>query len=144
MSLRNAAVATDPPRILLMDCDGVADVDDPTRVQPNTPFFVPPEIKSKRQRLQDQSTDVYKLALCVIRGLSAGRGATQLSDPASPLLRPGTLDQVGIDLLNRALSADRNQRPTAEFIKDYLVFRAQELADGPTDFLNLPPTDWLD
>jgi hypothetical protein len=132
MSLRNAAVATSPPRILLMDCDGVADANDTTRVQPHTPFFVPPEMTKKQQKLQDQVTDVYKLALCVIRGLSTGRGSTQLSDPASPLVRTGLLDQTGIDLLNRAVSPDRNQRPTAEELKDYLIGRVLDLADPPS------------
>lgn len=131
LSLRNVAVAASRPRILLMDCDGVADVADTTRVQPHTPFFVPPEAK-RQQKLQDQVTDVYKLALCVIRGLSNGRGSTQLSDPASPLIRPGLLDQAGIDLLNRAVSPDRNQRPTAEELKDYLVGRVLDLANPPS------------
>ncbi|MFD4210015.1 hypothetical protein ACFWRG_28925 [Micromonospora tulbaghiae] len=132
MNLRNAAVATDPPRILLMDCDGVADAADANRIQPNTPFFVPPEVRKKQQKLQDQLTDVYKLALCVIRGLATGRGSTQLDDPASPLVPAGLLDQIGIDLLNRALSEDRAQRPTAQEIKEYLVGRVLDLADPPT------------
>lgn len=132
LNLRNAAVATGPPRILLMDCDGVADVNDAARLQPNTPFFVPPELLKKQQKLQDQATDVYKLGLCVIRGLSTGRGSTQLTDPASPLVRPGLLDQTGIDLLNRAVGADRGQRPTAEELKDYLIGRVLDLADPPT------------
>lgn len=131
MSLRNAAVATDPPRILLMDCDGVADESDPARIQPHTPFFVPPECTSKQQKLQDQVTDVYKLALCVIRGLATGRGSTQLSDPQSPLIKPGLLDQAGVDLLHRALSKDRSRRPTASDISDYLVGRVLDLADPP-------------
>jgi serine/threonine protein kinase len=132
LSLRNAAVATSRPRILLMDCDGVAAINDTSRVQPNTPFFVPPELVTKQQKLQDQLTDVYKLGLCVIRGLATGRGATQLNDPASPLVRPGLLDQTGIDLLHRAVSRDRDQRPTAEEIKDYLIGRVLDLADPPS------------
>jgi hypothetical protein len=132
LNLRNAAVATNPPRIVLMDCDGVADVNDTTRLQPNTTFFVPPELKTKQQKLQDQMTDVYKLGLCIIRGLSTGRGSTQLTNPASPLVRSGLLDQAGIDLLNRAVSDDRNQRPTAEELKDYLIGRVLDLADPPS------------
>lgn len=136
LSLRNAAVAGAPPkirpRILLMDCDGVADETDSGRLQPNTPFFVPPEIQSKQVPLQDQLTDVYKLGLCIIRGLARGRGSTQLADPASTLIPKGLLDQAGIDLLNRAIGADRAQRPTAEDIKDYLVGRVLDLAEPPT------------
>jgi hypothetical protein len=131
LNLRNAAVATTPPRILLMDCDGAADVNDPSRIQPNTPFFIPPELKNGQQKLQDQSTDVYKLGLCVIRGLAVGKGATQPNNPASPMMIPGLLDQVGIDLLNRAVNADRANRPTAEEIKDYLVSRVLALAHPP-------------
>lgn len=131
LSLRNLAVAMKGSRILLMDCDGVADINDTARVQPNTPFFIPPELVNKQQKLQDQITDVYKLGLCVIRGMARGRGATQLSDPADPVVAPGLLDQAGIDLLNRAVGADRAQRPTAEEIKDYLVGRVLDLANPP-------------
>jgi len=131
LSLRNAAVATTPPRILLMDCDGVADITDTTRTQPNTPFFQPPEL-TPTHKLQDQLTDVYKLGLCVIRGLARGRGATQLKDPTSPLIPAGLLDPTGIDLLNRAVSPDRTRRPTAEDIKDYLIGRVLDLAHPPT------------
>jgi hypothetical protein len=84
-----------------------------------------------RQKLQDQATDVYKLALCVIRGLAIGKGVTQLRDPASPLMIPGLLDKAGIDLLTCALGDDRAGRPTAEEIKDYLVGRVLELAQPP-------------
>jgi hypothetical protein len=131
LNLRNAAVATNPPRILLMDCDGVADQSDPARRQPNTLFFVPPELKNKQQKLQDQATDVYKLGLCVIRGLATGKGATQVDDPTSPVMIPGLLDPEGIDLLKRAVDADRAKRPTAEDIKDYLVGRVLALAQPP-------------
>jgi hypothetical protein len=131
ISLRNAAVATSPPRILLMDCDGVADQDDPSRLQPNTPFFAPPEITRKQQTLQDQVTDVYKLALCVIRGLAVGRGATQVLDPASPLIDKKLLDQTGIVLLRRAIGDDRGQRPTAEDIMVYLDERVRALGHPP-------------
>jgi hypothetical protein len=132
VSLRNAAVAIKPPRVLLMDCDGVADDTDASRLQPHTPFFLPPEMKNKQQKLQDQITDVYKLALCVVRGLSTGRGSTQLSDPESPLIPAGLLDQAGIELVKRALSPDRSRRPTAEDIKDYLVGRVLDLAEPPS------------
>jgi hypothetical protein len=89
-------------------------------------------MQNKQQSLQDQITDVFKLALCVIRGLSTGRGSSQISKPDSPLIAPGLLDQAGIDLLNRALRADRNERPTAEDLKEYLVGRVLDLAEPPT------------
>lgn len=43
----------------------------------------------------------------------------------------GLLDQAGVDLLNRAVGADRANRPTAEEIKDYLVGRVLTLAHPP-------------
>jgi hypothetical protein len=129
LNLRDVAVAVNPPRIMLLGTDGVADANDGSRRQPNTPFFVPPELASRRQALQDQLTDVYKLGLCVIRGLATGRGATQVTDPASPLVRQGLLDRAGVSLLGRAVGADRSQRPTAEEIKDYLIGRILHLAD---------------
>lgn len=130
LNLRNVAVALNPPRIMLLNCDAVADVNDASRMQPNTAFFVPPELAGRDQRLQDQLTDVYKLGLCVIRGLSTGRGATQVADAASPLVREGLLDEAGVGLLNRAVGVDRSQRPIAEEIKDYLIGRVLHLADG--------------
>lgn len=131
LNLRTAAVATRPPRVLLLDCDGIADEADPDRLQLNTSFTVPPEIQREPGRLQDQLTDVHKLALCVLRGLATGRGAGQLADPASPLVRPGLLDPAGIELLSHALGADRSRRPTAEEIKDYLIGRVLDLAERP-------------
>jgi hypothetical protein len=125
LNLRTAAVAIDPPRILLLGCDAVADIEDTSRVQPNAPFFVPPE-----PGRQDQITDIYKLGLCVIRCLSVGRGAARIADAASPLVRTGLLDPASIDLLNRAVSTDRSQRPTAEEIKDCLIGRVLQLAAG--------------
>ncbi len=131
LSLAKVAVATKPPRVLLMDCDGVADVSDPDRLQPHTPFFVPPEMQDRQQNRQDQATDVFKLALCVVRGLATGPGAAQLIDPASPLVRRGLLNLAGTELLNDALSPDRRRRPTAEEIKDYLIGRVLDLAERP-------------
>lgn len=131
LSLRTAAVAARPPRILLLDCDGIADEADPDRLQLNTSCTVPPELQREPNRLQDQLTDIYKLALCVLRGLATGRAATQITDPAGPAVRPGVLDPTGIDLLHHALSADRSRRPTAEEIKDYLIGRVLELAERP-------------
>jgi hypothetical protein len=122
LNLHAAAVAVGPPRLLLLQCEGVADVDDVSRVQANDPHFVPPE-----RGLQDQLTDDYKLGLCVIRCLSAGRGAATVTDAASRLVRPGLLDRAGVDLLNLAVGPDRERRPTAEQIKDWLIGRVLQL-----------------
>lgn len=129
LNLKNAAVATQPrPNLLLMDCDGVADMTDTTRVQLHGPFFVPPEIVFGHQDLQDQQTDVFKLGLCVIRGLARGEGVTQCTNPDKTIA--GLLDQEGKELLRRAVGA-RDQRPTAADIADYLVERTLVLADPP-------------
>ena len=47
VSLRNAVFALDPPRVLLLDCDGAASLSNPARQQPNTPFWFPPEISQR-------------------------------------------------------------------------------------------------
>ncbi|GAA1640325.1 hypothetical protein [Actinoplanes couchii] len=131
MNLKNVAVATDPPRVLLMDCDGVADVGDTSRTQPNTFLFFPPEIIGKQQKLQDQVTDVYKLALAIMRGLSTGQAATQVKDPASPKIISGLLDPAGVALFRSAVDSDRARRPAAEDLKEYLVDRVLDLASPP-------------
>ncbi len=131
LNLKNAAIATNPPRLMLLDCDGVARLSDQSRDQMLTLFFKPPEIVSGQQRLQDKQTDVYKLGLCVIRGLARGPGVTQISSPTNNSMIPGLLDQTGIDLLERAVGADRSRRPTAEDLKDYLVERVHTLVQPP-------------
>lgn len=118
LSLKNIAIAVNPPRLMLLDCDGAAALADEDRAQLHSPWFMPPEISDHRQTLQDHETDVYKLALCILRGLTSGRGVTQLSDPA---VLAGSLSQDGIRLLTRALSADRSERPTAHQISLYLL-----------------------
>lgn len=135
VSLKNAAIATEPPRLMLMDCDGIARLSDQSRVQLQSPFFSPPEMISKQVKLQDQQTDVYKLGLCVIRCLARGAGVTQLMSPLNPTMIAGLLDQPGVDLLTRATGADRAQRPTAEELKEYLVERVLTLLQ-PAELLS--------
>jgi hypothetical protein len=129
---KNAVAVTKPfARVLLMDCDSVAELSDSGRVQLHGPCFTPPEIAGKQQRLQDQKTDVYKLALCVIRILSPGKGATQQTDPVNPTAIPDLLDQEGITLLRRAAGSDRSARPTAAELREYLVQRVLSLVRLP-------------
>lgn len=114
VSLKNVAFSLDPVNVYLMDCDGTADVADASRKQGHSPGFAPPECDANRsaspQTVQDEITDVYKLGLCIIRGMTKGRGATQASTPAhlAGVLAPATLE-----MLRRAVSADRAERPTA-------------------------------
>ena len=115
LSLRNVAIATNPPRIKLLDCDGVAALADTQRRQLHSPFFKPPECVGGAQ--QDLVTDVYKLALCVLRGMVTGTGVTQLKDPG---VLSGLVDVEGVELMVRSLSANRTVRPTAAELRRYL------------------------
>lgn len=111
LSLKNAALALNPPRVKLLDCDAAAGLSDLNRRQVHSPFFKPPEIRDGSQRLQDDRTDVYKLGLCVIRGMQHGPGVSQACDPNA--LR-GLLDGETIRVLRRSVGTDRLLRPTAK------------------------------
>ena len=111
LSLKNVALAVNPPRIKLLDCDAAAPVANPTRKQMHSPFFEPPEIKSGAQRLQDDRTDIYKLGLCVIRGLQQGKGISQTRNPAGLV---GKLDAHAIDVVTRAVGTNPSLRPGAK------------------------------
>jgi hypothetical protein len=129
---KNAVAATKPyARVLLMDCDSVAELSDNGRVQLHGKWFDPPEITSKQQKLQDQETDVYKLGLCIIRALSPGKGATQQTKLNNATLVPGLLNQEGITLLERAVDRDRSARPKAWELREYLVQRVHSLIQLP-------------
>lgn len=117
LSLKNAALAVNPPRIKLLDCDAAAALADQNRHQMHSPFFKPPENKSGAQKLQDDRTDIFKLGLCVIRGLQQGGGVSQAENAAA---LAGTLDQRAMDVIARAVGADRSQRPAARELFDAL------------------------
>jgi serine/threonine protein kinase len=74
LSFKNAVFAVDPPRMMLIDCDGAASVKDPRRKQAHTPFWIPPECEKTPGAvyadIQDTVTDVYKLGLAILRCLS--------------------------------------------------------------------------
>ena len=116
LSLRNVAIAVNPPRLLLLDCDPAAALSNTRRRHLHSPFFKPPECVDSTV-LQDLATDVYKLGLCVLRGLVTGAGVTQLKDPR---VLAGTLDQAGVDLVTRALAARPGDRPPAKALYQYL------------------------
>jgi len=124
LSFKNAVFALDPPRVMLLDCDGAADLADTSRKQSSTPYWDPPECpirllpgQRRQQELQDSITDTYKLALAVLRCLTPGKGA---STAKSPGRLGGELDAQGARLVTRALSADRASRPTAKELYAYL------------------------
>ncbi|WP_299046154.1 hypothetical protein [uncultured Actinomyces sp.] len=131
MSLKNAVFCLgEYPRSVLMDCDGVARLDDASRRQANSPSFLAPECEEPgrnpfargRAHFQDTRTDVYKLGLCVVRCLSRGRGAMQRksADHLTGLLSPECLD-----VIKASLSQDPDQRPTAkqlyQALNDFIV-----------------------
>ena len=116
ISDRNAMYALDPARLMLIDCDGAASIRDIHRWQGHMPGWVPPECHDgpSRQVLQDDVTDVYKLGLAVLRGMS---GKLEATDPGK---LKGQLDQDGLFLVSCALSPDRLMRPSAREIAHYL------------------------
>lgn len=123
LSFSNAVFALDPPRILLLDCDGAAALADRKRKQSSTPFWDPPECPieepqgGRKQDLQDEITDVYKLGLAILRCLTPGKGASSSRN----VKRLGTeLDAAGTDLVTRTLSEHRHVRPRAKEIYGYI------------------------
>lgn len=123
LSFSNAVFALNPPRILLLDCDGAAAIADRHRKQSSTPFWDPPECPievppgGRQQDRQDDVTDVYKLGLAVLRCLTPGKGASSSRN----LSRLGTeLDAAGTALVARALSEDRGTRPRAKELYSFL------------------------
>ncbi|MDQ3933359.1 MAG: hypothetical protein M3340_01865 [Actinomycetota bacterium] len=110
LSFNSVAFALDPPRIQLLDCDSAARLDDLSRTQAHTPFWVPPECRSDAQRVQDERTDVYKLGLMILRCLTPGKGVATTEDPE----RLQDVDGGSIlTLVARALDTDRSLRLTA-------------------------------
>lgn len=117
LSLRNVVFALEPPRVLLLDCDGAASLSDRTRQQATTPYWEPPECPPQgTRRLQDDRTDVYKLGLAILRCMAPGKGAAT-DTSASRVV--GALDAEGQTLVARAVGTDRGQRPSARELYDY-------------------------
>jgi hypothetical protein len=136
LSFDNIAVALSPPRLMLLDCDGAAPLSDPGRRQASSVNWDPPEcpitpVPGRRREvgLQDTVTDVYKLGLAVLRLLTPGDGALS-SRSASRL--DGELPPEGADLIRRALSPVRVQRPTAKDLYSYLHRFGSSLIARPT------------
>jgi hypothetical protein len=123
LSFKNAAFALDPPRIMLLDCDGAASLKDTSRKQASTPYWDPPECPSlvlagqrRQQDQQDDVTDVYKLGLAILRCLTPGKGVTSTRNPGR---LTDQLNAKGIALVKRALGANRADRPTAKELYAY-------------------------
>lgn len=133
LSFKNAVFALDPPRVMLLDCDGAAALDDAERVQASTPYWDPPECPIGQaypaQDRQDTVTDVYKLGLAVLRCLTPGRGA---ASSRTPQRIADVLDADGVALVTRAISDDRTSRPTAKELYAYLRAVAVQRTAPPT------------
>ncbi|HXL95660.1 MAG TPA: hypothetical protein VN969_42615 [Streptosporangiaceae bacterium] len=118
LSLQSAAFALDPPRLMLLNCDGAASLSNPGRQQASAPFWDPPESRrAGRRPLQDAETDTYKLGLAVLRCLTPGRGAATTRSAGR---LTGTVDAEGTSLIARALSPEPAHRPPAREIYAYV------------------------
>jgi hypothetical protein len=136
ISLKNAVFALNQPRVMLLDCDAVAPLTDPSRKQLNSPYFLPPECEAPgsspvargAEYRQDQATDVYKLALCVVRGLSQGKGATQCKKTDHLV---GVLPSKTLQTINAALSLDPAARPKAKELFEALSSFVNSMSQSP-------------
>jgi hypothetical protein len=116
LSLARAVFAVDPPRLILIGCDGAAAAADPSPRPTCAPWWDAPECPAGSGR-QDAVTDAYKLGLAVLRCLTPGPGAasTRSAGRLAEALGP-----AAAGLAARALSADRSLRPTARDWHGYL------------------------
>jgi hypothetical protein len=115
LSFKNAAFAVNPPRMILLDCDGAADLHDRGRNQAHSLGWEPPQCGPNDK--QDKATDVYKLGLAILRCLNPGKGAATMRDPNRVA---GKLDLSGTALVARSVSPDPDTRPTAKELYAYL------------------------
>ena len=132
LSFNNVAFALpraqQPPRLLLFDCDETARLTDRQRApQPHSLNWAPPG-HTGEPSLQDFQTDVYKLALAIIRCLKPEAGATSTKDVDRLV---GILDDKGVALIRRAVSEDPSERPAATELVSYLKDVAQPLMIRP-------------
>ncbi|HWF79302.1 MAG TPA: hypothetical protein VN695_01885 [Streptosporangiaceae bacterium] len=133
VSFKNAVFALNPPRLMLLDCDGAAALGDKNRQQFSTPYWDPPECPialapGQPARLQDKRSDTYKLALAILRCLTPGKGAGTVRAPSR---FSGELDAAGVALVTKALSDDPGQRPSAKELYEYLYQAVQPLIKVP-------------
>jgi hypothetical protein len=123
LTLDRVAIAGRPPRTLLIGTDPVAALSEETGA-------------SRRSR--GAGLDPSRLALCVVRALAKGPGATQLTDAHRVEV---LLGRRGVELVERALRPAPDPPPSAEQISRYLVARLGELARDILDRAALPRFD---
>lgn len=127
ISFSNAAYAIDPPRMILLDCDGATSVAQAAlRPAVSTFSWEPPECA--QLNLATKATDVYKLGLAILRCLNPeGAGAT-IKDPQR---LTGLLDAAGLALMARVLNPDPALRPQAKELYHYLQAALSALVTPP-------------
>lgn len=132
ISHKNAVYALQPPRVLLIDCDGAAALSDQGRKQGHTPTWDPPESplnpplgQPPRKVLQTEVTDVYKLGLVILRALTQ---SVQARNPAALAGAGHQLDAAAVALLSRAVAPNPAARPTAREL--YLSLRQMVAAQA--------------
>lgn len=133
VSFKNAVFALNPPRLMLLDCDGAAALVDQNRKQFSSPYWDPPEcpiapVPGQPTRLQDKASDTYKLALAILRCLTPGKGAGTVKSTSR---FSGELDAAGVALVTKALANDPGQRPSAKDLYEYLYQAVQPLIKVP-------------
>ena len=124
VSASNAVFSLSPLRLMLIDCDGAAELSNRKRKQYSTPLWDPPECplepvpgQAGTQDLLDRETDVYKIGLAILRCLTPGKGAASARKPTRV---DDELDAAGKALLARALGQNRKDRPVAKDLYSYL------------------------
>jgi hypothetical protein len=115
LSFKNAAFAIRPPRMILLDCDGAADLHNQVRKQAHSFGWDPPECA--QGGLQNKATDVYKLGLAILRCLNPGKSAATMRDPSR---LSGKVDATGAALIARAVETDPAGRPTTKELYAYM------------------------
>lgn len=107
------------PMVMFLDCDAARPRGSVAAIkQLNAPDWDPPE-----DGILNQSTDLYKLGLFILRALTPG---DQCSTRRNPMTAAGALDPQGLDLLVRALGQVTRARPTA---REWTVHLSRMLGD---------------
>ncbi|MGH3149783.1 MAG: hypothetical protein ACRDOB_03510, partial [Streptosporangiaceae bacterium] len=116
ISFSNAAYAINPPRMILLDCDGATSVAQAALIPAVSTFgWEPPECA--HFNVATKATDVYKLGLAILRCLNPDGGGATIKDPNR---LAGLLDAAGVALMARVLSPDPAVRPPAKELYHYL------------------------
>lgn len=120
ISLKNAVFDGQNPGVMILDCDAVAFTSNPGRRQANSPKFLAPEctppgtnrFSRGRAAFQDHATDVYKLALVLLKTLVAGdrssqrTGLAEIRSHLSPTIYQAVAEALTVDPIRRISAND--------------------------------------